>query len=214
MVVGKESREEDRDFYLMGRITVGDRASFAELFDRSAPTVLGFLVRILRSRGEAEEILQEVFLQVWQQAGVYRPSGLAPISWILLLARHRAIDRLRSEVCRNRREELYEEQPARDRAATPLGTARMEERETLQQLEWALQELPKEQRTCIELAFFEGLTHRDIADRLRAPLGTVKSRIRAGLLGMKRALADAGLGALGLEGRLVTPAGTPFANGA
>jgi RNA polymerase sigma-70 factor (ECF subfamily) len=180
--------DQARDLYLMGRIAAGDQGAFAEIFDRCGPAVLGFLVRLLRARAEAEEVLQEVFLQIWQQAGAYRPEGLSPTSWMILLARHRAIDRLRSEGSRSRREILYEDDPALFRTATALGTFRMEEVERQGRLETALDHLTPDQRTCIELSFFEGLTHRDIADRLAEPLGTVKSRIRKGLSEMKKAL--------------------------
>jgi RNA polymerase sigma-70 factor (ECF subfamily) len=180
---------EDRNLYLMGRVALGDQSAFAELFDRSAPAVLGFLVRHLRGRAEAEEVLQEVFLQIWEQAGAYRSDGLAPLSWMIMLARHRAIDRLRSEVSRIRRETRYEDHPELPRCAAPLGTNRIEEWERQKLIASTLRELPAAQRTCIELAFFKGLTHQDIADRLQAPLGTVKSRIRKGLSEMKKAMA-------------------------
>jgi RNA polymerase sigma-70 factor (ECF subfamily) len=180
---------QDRHLYLMGRVAIGDQGAFAELFDRSAPAVLGFLVRHLRSRAEAEEVLQEVFLQIWEQAGTYRADGLAPLSWMIMLARHRAIDRLRSEVSRIRRETRYEDHPELPRCAAPLGTNRIEEWERQKLIASTLRDLPAEQRTCIELAFFQGLTHQDIADRLKAPLGTVKSRIRKGLSEMKKAMA-------------------------
>jgi RNA polymerase sigma-70 factor (ECF subfamily) len=172
----------------MGRVAAGDQQAFAELFDRSAPMVLGFLVRHLRARAAAEEVLQEVFLQIWEHADAYRPGGLSPFSWMIMLARHRAIDRLRSEVSRTRRESLYDENPVTFRTASPLGTNRMEEVERQGLIETALRGLPADQRACIELAFFEGLTHKDIADRLQAPLGTVKSRIRKGLSEMKKAM--------------------------
>jgi RNA polymerase sigma-70 factor (ECF subfamily) len=172
----------------MGRVSAGDQGAFAELFDRCAPSVLGFLVRFLRDPAKAEEVLQEVFLQIWQQAGAYRPEGISPRSWMIMLARHRAIDMLRSEISRTRREKtLYEDDPSHG-AATPLGAVRIEEIERHEQIETALRGLLPDQRTCLELAFFEGLSHVDIARRLQAPLGTIKSRIRTGLRGMKRAL--------------------------
>jgi RNA polymerase sigma-70 factor (ECF subfamily) len=182
-------RNLDRNLCLMERVAKRDQTAFAELFDRCSPSVLGFLVRHLRARAEAEEVLQEVFLQIWEQAASYRPDGLAPLSWMIMLARHRAIDRLRSDVSRIRRETRYEDLPATPRTAAPLGTNRIEEQEQQRLIANILRGLPFDQRTCIELAFFKGLTHRDIAIRLKAPLGTVKSRIRKGLSEMKKALA-------------------------
>jgi RNA polymerase sigma-70 factor (ECF subfamily) len=188
-VKNKMVGNQDHHLYLMGRVATGDQGAFAELFDLSAPAILGFLVRHLRARAEAEEVLQEVFLQIWEQAGAYRPDGLAPLSWMLMLARHRAIDRLRSEVSRLRRETRYEDHPEIPRCAAPLGTHRIEAGERQKLIASTLRDLPAEQRTCIELAFFQGLTHQDIADRLKAPLGTVKSRIRKGLSEMKKSMA-------------------------
>ena len=88
-------REPD-DLMLVGGVAAGDEAAFRELFDRYASTVLGFLIQLLRDRAQAEEVLQETFLQVWEQADRYRPSGASPRGWLLMLARSRALDRVRS----------------------------------------------------------------------------------------------------------------------
>jgi RNA polymerase sigma-70 factor (ECF subfamily) len=158
------------DLYLMGRVSVGDQGAFAELFDRCGPVVLGFLFRFLRNGAKAEEVLQEVFLQIWQQAGAYCPGGIPPRSWMIMLARHRAIDVLRSEVSRGRREKaLYEDAPFSHPATAPLGTVRIEQMESQEQLGTALRSLRSDQCTCIELAFFEGLTHRRSAASARRP---------------------------------------------
>ncbi len=173
------------DRYLVSRIAGGDREAFAVFFDRHAPAVLGVLVRMLRDRGEAEEVLQEAFLQVWQGAGGYRADGASPRGWLLVLARSRAIDRLRSAGARQRREErVVAGEPALAAGAEPpAAPARLEEAERRRTVGSALARLPEDQRRCIELAYFEGLSHTQIADRLDAPLGTVKSRV---LLGMKK----------------------------
>ena len=182
----RSESEKLQDVVLMRRVATGDQLAFAALFDGCGSIVLGFLVRLLRSRAEGEEVLQEVFLQVWQRAGEYRPEVLAPCSWILMLARHRAIDRLRTQMSRSRREIAYGSGAS---AASPIGTARLEAIEQQRHLLGALDNLPPERRTYLELSFVQGLSHSEIAERLKAPLGTVKSRIRAALFELKRHLA-------------------------
>jgi RNA polymerase sigma-70 factor, ECF subfamily len=193
------------DIHLMGRVRAGDREAFARLFDRHAPAVLGLLVRILGSRSEAEEVLQEVFLQTWRQAGRYEPGRATPRGWLLVLARSRALDVVRSREARRRREmDLATDPsgvagsavvagnpgaPAATLATTaPLGTERLEADERRRQVHSALDRLPDEQRRCIELAYFEGLSQSQIAQRLDAPLGTVKSRIHLGMSKLREAL--------------------------
>ena len=171
----------------MGSLSKGDQEAFARLFDRHSPVVLGLLVRILGSRAEAEEVLQEVFLQVWRQAGRYEPGRSTPRGWILVLARSRALDVVRSREARRRRETESSDPTTH---AVPLGTARIEAGEDEERVQSALGLLPAEQRRCIELAFFEGLTQSQIARRLEAPLGTVKSRIHLGMHKLREALGS------------------------
>lgn len=178
---GAPGRDED----LVRRTAAGDTDAFAALFDRHSPRVLGFLIELLRSRGEAEEVLQEVFLQVWRRAGRYDPDRGSVSGWLLLVARSRALDRIRSRRSRVHREQAVDEdgRSAGRGGEPPVGTRRLEQEERSRQVFSALGELPDEQRRAVELAFFEGLSHSQIARRLEAPLGTVKSRI---LLGMKK----------------------------
>jgi RNA polymerase sigma-70 factor (ECF subfamily) len=176
------------DDFLMGRVAAGDRDAFARLFDRSAPAVLGLLVRMLGRRSEAEEVLQEVFLQVWRQADRYEPGRSTPRGWIVVLARSRALDHLRSREARQRREaEISAGDPKEER---PQGTEGLEASERQARVSSALALLPPEQRRCIELAFFEGLTQTEIASRLAAPLGTVKSRIHLGMSKLRQVLGN------------------------
>ena len=184
-VDGEEVRAHDE--LLMAKVADRDHAAFAEFFDRQSPVVLGVLMRLLGQRWLAEEALQETFLQCWMQAGDYRPEQASPRAWLLMIARSRGLDRLRRERSRGRREEAVSLDETR--AALPVGTARLEAAERRQTVESALSRLPPEQGVCLRLAFAEGLSHTQVAERLDAPLGTVKSRIRSGMMKMAGMMA-------------------------
>jgi RNA polymerase sigma-70 factor (ECF subfamily) len=169
----------DTPIQLMQRIAHGDREAFAQLYDRYASLVFTFATRLLRVRSDAEDLLQEVFLQVWRQAQSYNQDRGSPEAWLITITRSRAIDKLRSL----RR---------RDGSAVPSqDTARIEEGGTVAggaaaaeaklTVHGALSRLSEAQRVVLELAYFEGLTQSEIAARLGEPLGTVKTRLRAGL---------------------------------
>jgi RNA polymerase sigma-70 factor (ECF subfamily) len=180
-----ERETEDRE--LMRRVAARDGGAFARLFEIHGPLTLGVLLRILGRRSEAEEVLQEIFLQVWMQADRYDEVRSTPRGWILMLARSRALDRLRRRDSLRRREEAAGEEAGE--AIPPVGTERLETLERQRQVSSALGALSPDQRRCIELAFFEGLTHTQIAARLEAPLGTVKSRILLGMNKLRQALS-------------------------
>jgi RNA polymerase sigma-70 factor (ECF subfamily) len=173
---------QDPDLYHLRKIAAGCGASLAAFYDRHASVAMGLLCRILGDRNEAEEILQEVFLQVWRDARRYDPDRSSPRGWLLLIARSRALDRRRGTMARRRREDESVRGDA-SRAVAPLGTSRLEHDESRQRIGSALDRLPPEQRRVIQLAFYEGLTQTQIAEFLGAPLGTVKSRA---LLAMKK----------------------------
>jgi RNA polymerase sigma-70 factor (ECF subfamily) len=177
--VSAADRPEVRiDLTLLSRVVDGDRAAFTELFDRYGPMVLGFLTRMLRHRPDAEEVLQETFLQVWEQAGRYRSERSTPKAWIFLLARSRALDRIRSRDARARRDAAAEDSLPLSSGADMRGAV-----ESKLLVADALQALSPEQRRCVELSFYQGLSLSQIASRLEVPLGTVKSRF---LLGMRK----------------------------
>ena len=180
--------QELEDSFLIGRISAGDQEAFARFYDLHSPAVLGLVGRVLGARGEAEEVLQEVFLQVWRQSDRYEAARSTPRGWLLMLARSRALDRLRRRDARGRHELEAATDAAFPRLVSPLGTRRLEDVERREQILTALNLLSPEQRRCIELAFFEGLTHTQIAERLEAPLGTVKSRILLGMNKLRQAL--------------------------
>lgn len=185
------NRAEERDLWCMGRMAAGDDVAFAELFDRHSSVVLGVLARMVGDRAEAEEVLQDTFLQVWRQAGRFVPERGSPRSWLLMLARSRAIDRLRSREARRRREETaWREAGSGAGEDAAHGASRLEADERSSRVRHELACLPSEQRAAIELAFFEGLTHSAIAERLDAPLGTIKSRLSLGMSKLRRALTS------------------------
>ena len=176
---------------LLLRVSEGDRQAFAELYDATARYVFGILRRMLWSAEAAEEVAQEVYVQVWKSAAGSDPLRASPWSWLALLTRSRAIDRMRAEgsyraVVDDLERSGSPEAEAAEPGASPLrDIARAEETEVIHA---AMRELPREQRHALELAFFGGLTHREIAERTDTPLGTVKTRIRTGLLKLRERL--------------------------
>ncbi len=181
-----------RDILLMGRIAARDAEAYGEIFDEYGSTVLGFLVGMLRDRAQAEEVLQDTFLQVWRQAGRYRPEGATPRGWLLMIARSRALDRVRSQRSRHEREQVVASDPALSASVQAPEIDELESDERRREVSGALAALPDEQRRCIELAFYDGMTHRQIAEDLEQPLGTVKSRILMGMNKLRQTLAATG----------------------
>jgi RNA polymerase sigma-70 factor (ECF subfamily) len=145
---------------------------------------------MLGRAGEADEVLQEVFLWLWKHPRRYDPSRSSLRGWLLVLARSRALDVLRADRSRKLREEGVERERAirYNPAHEPMPIEDLEQREAERRLQRALGTLPDEQRRCIELAFFAGLSHSQIAARLQQPLGTVKSRIQLGMAKLRVAL--------------------------
>ena len=178
------------DAQLLDGVAAGDADALALLFDRHGAAVLGVLTRMLGRAGEADEVLQEVFLWLWKHPRRYDPSRSSLRGWLLVLARSRALDVLRADRSRRVREEGVERERAirHDPAHQPVPLADLEQREAERRLQSALGTLPEEQRRCIELAFFAGLSHSQIAARLQQPLGTVKSRIQLGMAKLRAAL--------------------------
>lgn len=158
----------------------------AELYDRHAPRVMGLALRIVRNVGDAEDVVQEVFSQAWRTAPTYQPARGTVAGWLLIMARTRAIDRLRSRQARRDAEDpaILDAVPS---GVTPVSEQAIESQQATQVRD-AMQALPLEQRIAIELAYFEGLTRTEIAERTQTPLGTVKTRIRAALASLRRSV--------------------------
>jgi RNA polymerase sigma-70 factor (ECF subfamily) len=163
---------------LLSRVAMGDGAALRALYDRCAPRALAIAQRVLGGRGEAEEVVQETFLQVWKQAGGYDAERGGAMAWVATIARTRAIDRLRSRAATGRAESRLEEV---DPPPAPAPAEAAEQRQLRERVRGALAALPAEQRSVLELAYYQGLTQSEIAARLGHPLGTVKTRVRLGL---------------------------------
>jgi RNA polymerase sigma-70 factor (ECF subfamily) len=153
---------------LIARIAAGDRDAFGRFYDLAAPLAFGLIRRVLRDPEAAAEVLQEVFWQVWLDAPQYDPKRGSPEAWLVMRAKSRAIDRLRSI---RRRDRTF---------VAPVDESSL--------VQTALAQLPEPQRRVIELAFFDGLTQTEIATKLGEPLGTVKTRARLGLERLRGAL--------------------------
>ncbi len=174
----------------MRRIRAGDRTAFLEFYDRYAPLLLSVAARVLGNRTEAEDVVQDVCTQLWRDCANY-DAALGTLSgWAVTLARNKAIDRVRAA---SRRRRLNEEVAVSAELPEPAGITANEVLfgpERAARVRAALDELPAEQRQVIALAFFTGLSQSEIALRLQQPLGTVKARIRRGMLKLREQLGD------------------------
>jgi RNA polymerase sigma-70 factor (ECF subfamily) len=179
---------------LLRAIAGGDRDAFGRFYDRYASLVFTTALRMLRSRPDAEDLLQEVFLQVWRQAGRYSEERGQPEAWLLTITRSRGIDRLRSTRRRDDATRAPEAPRAAREDAPGTVASAADQAEAKLTVTGVLGELSDAQRHVLELAYFDGLTQSEIATRLGEPLGTVKTRIRSGLQALRSLLGTAGSG--------------------
>ena len=165
--------------HLIQRVANQDREALSQLYDRFSTVVFSLAMRMLRARSNAEDLLQEVFVQVWRQAKVYSGDRGSPEAWIINMARGLAIDKIRS-IRRMGRSFVLADDPELAQLREPLGSWTAES-EVPMTMNSALANLPETQRKVLELAYLDGMTQTEIAERLAEPLGTIKARIRAGI---------------------------------
>lgn len=185
------AEQNQQDALLMERMARGDREAFGELYDRLSRPLYTTALRILNDAREAEDVVQDVFLALWEKAADYEFMRGSAFSWAVTLTRNRAIDRIRM---RQRRSDLLARSTPQDLGYADDGTHddsadTLISSERAKIVRHALTALPPEQQEALKLAFFSGLTQQEIAERLREPLGTIKARIRRGLLKLRDTVA-------------------------
>jgi RNA polymerase sigma-70 factor (ECF subfamily) len=186
------AQESDNQFDagLIRRIAEGDDSAFNDLYKRFSGPLYGMAYRMMNDAKEAEDVLQEGFTYIWRKAATYDANRSSPFAWAVMITRNKAIDRLRvrQRIEKVREKVTIEESFHQDRDETSANEPTLRERGTL--VRSALREIPEEQRQALELSFFGGLTHEQIAERLDTPLGTIKARIRRGLLRLRDCLKE------------------------
>ena len=188
--MNRDSREGDR---LLEAVAGGSSDAFEQLYDRYAPTLYGLLLRILAQPEDAQEVLQETFSQVWRSAGSFDRSRGSEMAWLISIARSRGIDRLRAR--RTRADREIEAGQEISRRATNVGSSGGGERDAIlselrMEVRKALEELPQAQLAALELAYFQGLSQSQIAERLGEPLGTIKTRMQLGMKKLRERMKD------------------------
>ncbi|MCE9612356.1 MAG: sigma-70 family RNA polymerase sigma factor [Chthoniobacter sp.] len=176
----------EAEIELLRRVAAGDRRCFEELYDRLSGVLFSVAYRVLNNQEAAEDVLQDVFIQIWEKAPLYDPERGKPLTWAVTLTRNKAIDRLRAIQRRHRLQDAVEKEALTfeqfdDRSSVEA----VEGMESGAMVRAAIRKLSPDQRQAIELAFFSGLTQTEIAERLGEPLGTVKARIRRGMMKLR-----------------------------
>ena len=168
---------------LLRRSGRGDEAAFAELYDATAARAFGLAVRVVRDPAQAEEVAQEAFLEIWRTAGRFDVKKGSAVSWILTIVHRKSVDRVRSAEASSRRDTTYQQQSidTEHDSTAEAAQASMEARRVRQ----AMQSLTEVQREALELAYFKGYTHTEVAAMLDLPVGTAKTRIRDGLIRLR-----------------------------
>jgi RNA polymerase sigma factor (sigma-70 family) len=164
----------------------GDRSAFHEVYQRTCAKLLGICLRISRDREEAEDVLQEVYVSVWQKAAQFDPARSSPITWLAAMARNRAIDRLRTSGRSSNTSIDAIDEPADER---PGALEQMVDAEAEHNIATCIEELPRGDAVLVRTAFFEQTTYAELAERASLPLGTVKSRIRRALIKLRACLS-------------------------
>ncbi|MGH4031539.1 sigma-70 family RNA polymerase sigma factor [Actinomycetota bacterium Odt1-20B] len=184
--IGRNPSAEPDLQELVGRVALGDEDAFASVYDVVAGSVLGVVRAVLRDHAQSEEVAQEVLVEVWRTAPRYRAERGTVINWILTLAHRRAVDRVRSveaATARDHKAALLDRTPDYDEV-----TEQVEARLEREQVRRCLRTLTEIQRQAVNLAYYRGLTYRQVAEALTVPLGTVKTRLRDGLIRLRDCL--------------------------
>ncbi|HET7780122.1 MAG TPA: sigma-70 family RNA polymerase sigma factor [Rudaea sp.] len=171
---------------LLGATARGDSSAFEQLYRSTSARLFGICLRILPQRGDAEDVLQEVFATIWRKATQYDPALASPITWLAMLARNRAIDRLRAGGQERRSAPIDLAEDVADAAPSPAAASELGD--DRRRLSACMDQLDTQRRKLIRIAFFEGATYEELAARCGSPLGTVKSWIRRGLAQLKACL--------------------------
>jgi RNA polymerase sigma-70 factor (ECF subfamily) len=182
---GRSGRETAWCGYLT-RCIAGDQSALGSLFDESSPYVYGVALSVLRDPADADEVTLDVYSQVWRSAAMYSAKRGSVVAWLLTLARSRAIDRLRARANRQKWEESLGDMPFQGfetGGASPELSASLSEARV--RIQGALNGLPPDQREVLELAYFSGMSHSELAAYLNQPLGTIKTRIRMGMIKLR-----------------------------
>lgn len=181
----EHQRERALDDELLAAISKKNRDALSKLYDRHSSILYAMAVRILNDTNEAEDVLQETVMIIWEKAGTYHPNNGTPFAWIVTVLRNKALERLRSSQRRSQLAKKMELTKAEAVAPPPLEVGFDEQRTRVHS---ALGELPQDQREAIELAFFDGKSQQEISQKLNQPLGTIKARIRRGLMKLRACL--------------------------
>jgi len=170
---------------LVAQMAQGRQDALARLYDETSAVLNGVLLRILERPEDAEEVLLDVYMKAWKYAGRYTEQRGSVQAWLMTMARNAAIDRIRQRRAQPKTQGFELETTAEPESGDATPEQQTAEEERRRRVQRVLRELPPEQREAVELAFFGGFTHAELAERLREPLGTVKSRIRMGLLRLR-----------------------------
>ena len=191
MTTAPEPDDRTVELDLLARITKRERAAFEQLYTRYSNILYATAMKFLKEDADAQDVVQDVFIQIWDKAKLYDPAKGKPLTWALTMTRNRSIDRIRAIQRRTRlRDDFEKETVADESAGIREALSGVDASEKTQILRDAVARLSPEQRKVIDLAFFGGLTQSEIADRLGEPLGTVKARARRGLMKLKEHLGE------------------------
>jgi RNA polymerase sigma-70 factor, ECF subfamily len=186
----EHAKDLEAEMELLRRIGQGDSGSFGKLYDRLSGVLFSTAYRVLNNQAAAEDVLQDVFVQIWEKAALYNPALGKPLTWAVTLTRNKAIDRLRSIQRRSRlQDNVQRESEVFEQFDDRSSFDAVASLETSKLVREAIGKLSTDQRQVVELAFFSSMTHLQIAEHLNEPLGTIKARIRRGMIKLREVIS-------------------------